>query len=534
MASHLDSIPYGHPVLIFSGTESDHHYSNNQSGASDNRGLVTLVTQIEICGGSQAQFVDSSGSEHGAYMLVGRKGLGAGNGYEENRGSHDSSAYIDHIVVLNEDGDRFLSPSESQTLYNVSRAAAPAPVENPGLVATPPESDTYNPIEVNPPLVPLSDRFSIRYSAETELTVENAKGDEDRLLMHLHPIGTQVLASSEKLGISSEHPFIPSLDKSGYLYIGLDNTPDTGDVAMLFDIAAVDSPEGLAGATVRWDYLTEEGWVRFSTDRQQDDIPRAMVLGDGTNGLINTGIIRFQLLAEMRRSGAFAGDNQLWLRGSLDTENNSIPSIWSRIGGIYTQAASVVFSDDPKITGQALSPIHLPEPLPAATITALHDNNPAVSSVAQPLPSTGGRAPEATASFNNRVSEQLRHRGRAITPWDYERIVLEQFPGLFMARCVRGESDGAVVMQVIPKTTDPDILKPRAPLFLQNNIRDYLLPLMPPQARMTVTAPRFQEVRFSIAVTLHEGYDQGLMILYPQPGGGDAPQPLGEQQSGEF
>ena len=512
MANDLAGIPFGHPVLIFSGTESDHHSGNGGSGTESNRGLSDLVTQVEICGGSKAQFVDSSGSEHGAYMLIGRKGLGTGNGYEENRGSHNSSAYIDHIIVLNEDGDRFLTPSESQALYNSRNTPEPTPVAAPGSIPSPAPSVSYNPIEVNPPLVPLSDRFSINYSAETELTVENAKGDNDRLLMHLHPIGTQVVASSEKLGVSTEHPFIPSLDKSGYLYIGLDNTPDTGEVTMLFDIAAVDSPEGLAGATVRWDYLTEDGWVRFSTDRQQDDIPRAMVLGDGTNGLINTGIIRFQLLADMRRSGAFAGDHQLWLRGSLDAENSSIPSIWSRLGGIYTQAASVVFSEDSEITGQALSPLHLPEPLPAATIAALYENNPAVSSVAQPLPSSGGRAPEASGNFNNRVSERLRHRGRAITSWDYERIVLEQFPELFMARCVRGESDGAVVMQVIPNTTDPDILKPRAPLFLQNNIRDYLQPLVPPQAQVTVTAPRFQEVRFSIAVTLHEGYDQGLMI----------------------
>ena len=504
MADRLEAIPNGQPVLIFSGTESDHQ---------DDRHLTALVTAVEQCGGSRAQFVDSIGSEHGAYQLIGRKGLGANHAsaYEYSAGRHNALAYVDTIIVRHSSGSYFYSPNTSRELYARHQSPKPAAVADPGTGPAAPEP-SYTPLVVNQPLVPLADQLSINYTASTELTVTNAQGDDDRLLMHLHPVGTQVVASSEKLGVSSEQAFIPSLDKSGYLYIGLGNTPDSGTLSLLFDVAAVDSPEGLSGATVRWDYLTEAGWTKFSTDRQQEGNLRAMVLADGTNGLINTGIIRFQLINDMRRQGAFAGDQQLWLRGSLEGVTGNVKSIWSRLKGIYTQAASVVFSADDHITGQAQTPRHLPEPLPAATITALNGNNPAIASVTQPLPSFGGRAPEASVYFNNRVSERLRHRGRAITGWDYERLVLQQFPQLFMARCVRGEVQGEVVMQVIPNTTDPALLKPRAPLFLQNNIRDFLQPLMPPQAQLKVSSPRFQEVRFGVSINIREGYDQGITI----------------------
>jgi hypothetical protein len=43
---------------------------------------------------------------------------------------------------------------------------------------------------------------------------------------------------------------------------------------------------------------------------------------------------------------------------------------------------------------------------------------------------------EAGNEYYTRISERLRHKHRAISMWDYERIVLENFPNVSMVKCV--------------------------------------------------------------------------------------------------
>jgi hypothetical protein len=62
---------------------------------------------------------------------------------------------------------------------------------------------------------------------------------------------------------------------------------------------------------------------------------------------------------------------------------------------------------------------------------------------AVPFPSFGGRETEDSSQFYKRVSERLRHKERAITIFDYERLVLESFPSIYKVKCVNhaGEKD---------------------------------------------------------------------------------------------
>ncbi|NPE69149.1 hypothetical protein HLB25_21895, partial [Dickeya dadantii] len=71
------------------------------------------------------------------------------------------------------------------------------------------------------------------------------------------------------------------------------------------------------------------------------------------------------------------------------------------------------------------------------------------------MPSTGGAPRESTRQFRQRLSEQLRHKGRALTGWDYERLVLQHFPDIDQARCfphtrfsVPGHQPGQVLLLV--------------------------------------------------------------------------------------
>ena len=51
-----------------------------------------------------------------------------------------------------------------------------------------------------------------------------------------------------------------------------------------------------------------------------------------------------------------------------------------------------------------------------------------------------GKMKEAGNKFYTRVSERLRHKGRTIALWDYERLVLQYFPGVYKVKCINHAS----------------------------------------------------------------------------------------------
>jgi hypothetical protein len=69
-------------------------------------------------------------------------------------------------------------------------------------------------------------------------------------------------------------------------------------------------------------------------------------------------------------------------------------------------------------------------------ISKLYESDAAVKKVNQPYASFGGKKIESGAKFYTKVSERLRHKHRAITIWDYERLVLDEFPEVYMVKCL--------------------------------------------------------------------------------------------------
>jgi len=77
--------------------------------------------------------------------------------------------------------------------------------------------------------------------------------------------------------------------------------------------------------------------------------------------------------------------------------------------------------------------------------------------VTQPHPGFGLRTPESAADRCVRIGERLRHKNRASTAWDFERLVLERFPQVDKVRClpnraegVAGPAPGQVMVVVAP------------------------------------------------------------------------------------
>ena len=136
----------------------------------------------------------------------------------------------------------------------------------------------------------------------------------------------------------------------------------------------------------------------------------------------------------------------------------------------------------------------------------------------QPFDGFVGIASETTDEFNCRVSEKLRHKGKAWTSWDYERILLERFPQLAAVRCVPCSSDdsGSVKIVVFPNVSlipQGDIRKPQIDAFTKNEIEHYLKTICSPFVNIEILNPSYKEVDITGKITLRKEYHDHTYYL---------------------
>lgn len=237
----------------------------------------------------------------------------------------------------------------------------------------------------------------------------------------------------------------------GNLRLGFEALLPGQTLSLLFHFAeGTGNPDKIAPDEIVWSYLRQNEWVQ---------IPPQFILIDETLGLRQTGIVRFQIPADINNQNTLAigqdGRRDLyWLQASAteNPEENIFVDALPELIDIFPQAATAVFQNNQNEVA------HLENGLPAQTIAQLRYRDPNVSKVEQPFVSFDGRLPEGTdrPAYYRRIHERLRHRQRAITLWDYERITLESFPKVAIAKCLTHTRDidvlrpGSVTLGVVP------------------------------------------------------------------------------------
>jgi hypothetical protein len=208
-----------------------------------------------------------------------------------------------------------------------------------------------------------------------------------------------------------------------------------------------------------------------------------------------------------------------WLRASVGERSEAI----SETIGVFAQAALAVFAKDQGAVGE-----HLAKPLDAGQISKSLESIGFLKQVAQPYQSFDGKPRESAANFNRRVSERLRHKGRAITLSDWETLVLHHFPEVYKVKCIthtlgrrpRNSSDvhlapGFVTLAVIPDLTNlpaADRPEPKLSLAVLEKIEAFLKNRCSPFVRLKVLNPRYERVRVEANVRFAEGLNRDFYI----------------------
>ncbi|MDX8339932.1 baseplate J/gp47 family protein [Draconibacterium sp. IB214405] len=361
----------------------------------------------------------------------------------------------------------------------------------------------------NEPYTPFVEQISLDYNASGTFEPGGNKSRKDFQLFHEHPFGQ----SEECLLLNAEDSelfVVPEYCKGGNLFIGLENAVPQQTVSLLIQVLeGSENPEAesfVGKQHVGWDVLCNNNWMSLDS---------TTIISNNTENLLKSGILKFSLPKEANTDNTLLPPGLTWLRARIHKKYNAV----SKAIGIHAQVIQAQLGNSDNDLQ------HLMNGLPAETISKMVNRIPKVKGLAQPYNSFGGKAEESDEAYYRRISERLRHKNRAITIWDYENLVLQNFPEIHKAKCLSHSctkivdtkrqtkylAPGSVVVVVIPDIVNKnvfDIYKPRVSKATLEKIQQYLSKLNSKLIQTLVINPEYEELRVDLKVKFHKGYDE--------------------------
>lgn len=271
----------------------------------------------------------------------------------------------------------------------------------------------------NPPLTPTARALVFSYKASARLVMDDDAPEYPQQLFHVHPFGSDKIYPFVRSASSAARLLMPQYEDDGYLYISLKNAKPQQVVTLFFQMTVARHKELSVHSVpdVHWAYLSRNNEWKVLNDQD--------LLTDSTDKFTRSGIIKLRLPADISLRSTLLPGGSFWIRASV---SGDVDALCHTID-VRTQAVLTRWKDNG-------NPDHLRKPLMPGAIVKLRERRGEIKSVAQPFESFGGKAMENDPEFFTRISERLRHKHRAVTHWEFERLVLEHFPSIFQVKCL--------------------------------------------------------------------------------------------------
>ncbi|WP_020589081.1 baseplate J/gp47 family protein [Desulfobacter curvatus] len=383
----------------------------------------------------------------------------------------------------------------------------------------------------NQPWTPMIRRIRMDYRAVSHFTPQDLNPKSDgrvgNRLFHIQPFGIDSLATHTDRGPVCFLPwfFMPPPDDAkefydpsyGSLFIGLRSTRAPGVLTLFFDL----NQEGRTRITERqshifWHYLQGNDWKALSSRR---------ILSDTTQGFLTPGIVTLDIPGDVTKGNNVMDPDLYWLRVSAHGNLDTLCSL----AGVHTHGAYVTRSDLGDAAKEADGEKN------GTIIERAKTALPGISRISQVTAFFGGRQRETDPMTKNRIRERLRHKMRAVTPWDYERLVLAEFPEVFKVKCFTNLSSldkelfthdfnrnltlaqkpgNVLVVPVAGHTNEamPEGKLPRLSRVILERIRKFLSRHASPFAKISVENPVYERIRVRCRVAFADRENPGRDI----------------------
>lgn len=346
-------------------------------------------------------------------------------------------------------------------------------------------------ISVNAPVSPLIKRISLAYTAKDEINVLIDPIQEGTALYHVHPFGTKkIYPILEKAPL----PFAYSTPHHANLLFELDRVKGHDEFQLYIEFVPQSqevSREEIP--VVTWYWGDSYHWQK---------LPSGTVLKNTTRNFLTSGIIKLRL-PSVPAHGVRDCNGRIWICAAITHNEHAVSSIKR----IVINAVEVQRDPD-------FFQVNLPKGFGLNTAEVKQSG---IAAIEQITPFTGEITQETEQAKLLRVSEFISHRGRAVTPRDYERMVLQQFPSVRKIKCLPATdvkknqgyvamAPGVVTLVVIPQT-DPTAAQPfaRCSPELLLDIEEYLSPRVSAYVtRVDAINPICEEVMVRCRVVLYD------------------------------
>lgn len=343
----------------------------------------------------------------------------------------------------------------------------------------------------NNPYTPELENIYVDYTAECDMNTRRNGVDEDSgEIFYLHPWG---LSTKSQM-----------LEDGGALFIGISYTEFPKSVNLYFHLKH--DSEFVVSDDVgdfSWSVLCGENWV---------NLPVENILYNSTAGFTASGIVSLILPKDLTRDGKMMPKNLAWIRvRPLGNWRHC-----SRLFSVYAQAVEVKRC----VCENSFKQLDCIKP---GTIKELSKSREGLSEVCQIADSFGGKPPENKDKMRTRVAEYLYHRGRALSARDYERMILEEFPEVYMVKCFPGLNPvgkGVLTpgyLTVVPVSplieANGNSWDPCLGGTVLSDIKNFLKEKISASANVRVVNPFFEKLQVRCIVDLYDGYGEGESML---------------------
>ncbi|WP_062054078.1 hypothetical protein [Aquimarina longa] len=349
-------------------------------------------------------------------------------------------------------------------------------------------------VAISPPYTPLLEEISLDYTSQFIDFDLKSESQYKEQFLHINPFGISNIGNHE----TGDPYLLTQYTAEGYLYLGLEglNLPQSVTILFQMEEGTGNTEDELLDTNITWSYLSGSAWV---------PIEKFRISKDTTRGLVNTGIIRLDLPVGLSKEHRHMPSNLYWIRAELPAHAATIDNVRN----IHTQVIEAV----------QIAPKKEMLPIESGSISSLSGNQKGITKVKQLYPSFGGKNAEENQSFYSRVSERIRHKDRAITIWDYERLILGEFPDIYKVKCLINTNEygnyasGNTLLAVIPNIRNHglgNVFEPKASANRRTKIKEFLSKRTSPFVKLHITNPTYEPISLHFKVGFHKGKDEGF------------------------
>lgn len=341
------------------------------------------------------------------------------------------------------------------------------------------------------PFSPMATDIFLEYKSSSEINFLGSKSyanqrEKKENFLQLHPFGKKFLL---KDGFVFDNRLLPYFELQGAMFLGIDSQNLPSELSFLFEIGKKEGAFYGDAPNLEWFYLSNNDWKAFRPEE---------VLFDGTIGLTRSGIISFKTPQDINKNNQVMPAALFWIccRAKSNAEMASI------VSGVYLNAfsAKAILDEERK---------H-PTQLPAFSVQSFDRNISGVLEVIQPVPSYGGRLAEDKFSFYRRVSESLKHKYRAVTSWDIEKLLMAEFDWLGFVKVFGnfGNEDfvesGNIIVVGVPRIFESEsFYLPKLNPGQLKEIEQFLKKVVNPFLKFKVLNPQYEYLMIKGKIKFH-------------------------------